>query len=165
MAFDRAHRHTLIRDLVVPAPGSERGQVTAVDVRGVHAHVSAYLLEINGAKALCAGHGGFHLGEPAAKAQVAHPAALEALGLETHEAVGDLALRCAQRPAGDGAQVEGENRVYIHGDIHVFFKSRHSPTQTDARYRYFLRCARVGVNGEMCRTASVGWRFIAQLSA
>ena len=31
-----------------------------------------------------------------------------------HEAVSDLALGCAQRPAGDGAQIERKNRVVSH---------------------------------------------------
>ena len=106
MAFDRAHRHALVRDLVVLTPGGQRGQEAAVDVCGVHTHVPPHLLEINGAKALCARHGGLYLGEPAAKAQVAHAAALKPLGLETHKAVGDLPFRCAQRPAGGGAQIE-----------------------------------------------------------
>jgi multidrug efflux pump subunit AcrB len=51
MAFDGAHGHALVRDLVVLAPGGQRGQQAAVDVRGVHTEMTAHLLKVNGSNA------------------------------------------------------------------------------------------------------------------
>jgi Rrf2 family iron-sulfur cluster assembly transcriptional regulator len=51
MAFDGAHGHALVRDLVVLAPGGQRGQQAAVDVRGVYAEVTAHLLKVNDSNA------------------------------------------------------------------------------------------------------------------
>ena len=47
--------------------------------------------------------------EPAAEAQVAHAAAVVAAGAERHRAAQDRAVGAAQRPAGGGAEVEGED--------------------------------------------------------
>jgi len=51
----------------------------------------------------------FQFGEPAFEAQKAHPAAFEALRPEALGAACDVAVAAAQRPAGGGAQIEGED--------------------------------------------------------
>ena len=48
------------------------------------------------------------VGEPAFESQVAHAAAFEALRTEAFGTAGDVAVAAALRPAGGGAQIEGE---------------------------------------------------------
>ena len=89
------------------------GQEAAVEVRGVGPGVGADFLEGDAGKA--AGEAG-HLRQPAAEAEVAHPAALEAARLEGDGARGDAAVLAAQRPAGGGAEVEGQDGAMPQGD-------------------------------------------------
>jgi hypothetical protein len=50
-----------------------------------------------------------HLRQPGPEAQEAHAATLEAAGLEGDGARGDAAVAAAQRPAGGGAEIKGED--------------------------------------------------------
>jgi hypothetical protein len=68
--------------------------------------VAAHLLEVQAVDAVA---GLLDLGEPALEAQEAHSAAFEALRPEALGAAGDVAVAAAQRPAGGGAQIEGED--------------------------------------------------------
>ena len=105
-ALDGADRHALVGDAALLAPGGEVGEEAAVQMGGVGAGVGAHLLEGDARKAAgkrC------QLTEPAAEAQVAHAAALEAARAEGDDAGGDATVLAAQRPAGGGPEVEGED--------------------------------------------------------
>ena len=93
---------------VLLAPGGQRGEQTAIDVRRISAGVAAHFLEVDGAQAADVGH---QLVEPTAEAQVAHSAAVVAARPERHRAAGDRAVAGAQRPAGGGAEIEREDRA------------------------------------------------------
>ncbi|MCY1556054.1 hypothetical protein D9M68_927670 [compost metagenome] len=88
------------------APRGERGQKTAVGVRRVGRDVAAYFLKVQAVDAVA---GLLDLGEPAFEAQEAHASAFEALRFEALRAAGDVAVAALQRPAGGGAQIEGED--------------------------------------------------------
>jgi len=82
-------------------------------MRGVHAEMTAYFLEVHGVDAVVGGALDFC--EPALEAQKAHAAALKALGLEAGKAVCDAPRRIAKSPSRGRAQIEGQNRLECHG--------------------------------------------------
>ena len=104
--LDRADRHALVRDLVVLAPRRERGEEPAVGVRCIDTSVAAHLFEIQTIDAITRL---LDLGELAFEAQETHAAPFKALWAEALGAARDMAVVAAQRPAGSGAQIEGED--------------------------------------------------------
>ena len=99
-------RHALVGHAAELGPGGQRGHQPAVDVRGIGAGMPTHLLEPDRrdrpAQLV-------ELGQPVGEAQVAHAAAVVAARAERHGAAGDQAVVRAQRPAGGGAEVEGEH--------------------------------------------------------
>src|SRR5690606_34058007 len=104
--LDGADRDALVGDRVLLAPGGEAGEKAAVGVGRIYADVPAHLLEVDGlditGEAEC-------LVEPTLEAEVAHAAAFEAVRLELGGAAEDAAAKIAERPAGRGAEIEGED--------------------------------------------------------
>ena len=90
---------------MVLAPGGEVAHKAAVGVCSIHTRVPPHFLEIHRVDGMARGP---HFVEPAFEAQEAHPAAFEALRAEAFRAAGEAAVGLAQRPAGGGAQIEGE---------------------------------------------------------
>ena len=72
--FDRSHRHSLIRYLMMLTPGRQMGHKAPVSVRGIYSGMTPYLLEIDGVYAVCASFG---VSQPSLELEESHPAALE----------------------------------------------------------------------------------------
>ena len=102
--LDGADGHALVGDRVLLAPGRQRGEQTAMDMRGVGAEMSAYFFVMDDADAGCVLR---HAVEPGAEAQVANAAAVVAARAERHRAAEDLTVSRAQCPAGGGREIEG----------------------------------------------------------
>ena len=109
--LDRAERDTLVRDLVVLAPGGQLAHEAAIRMRGVDTDVAANFFEHHLVNAFIAL---LDVGEPALEPKEAHAAAFEALGFEGLAATADAAVAAGQCPAGCGAQIEGENGRRVH---------------------------------------------------
>ena len=93
-------------DAALLAPGGERRQQAAIDMARIGASMPAHLLEGHVANAAA---DALHLIEPAAEPQEAHATAFEAARPQGEGAGGDVGRPEADRPAGGGAQVEGED--------------------------------------------------------
>jgi hypothetical protein len=86
------------------APGRQRRQQTAIDVRGIGAGMAADLFEIDHAKR----HVAVELIEPPAESQVPHTAAVVSAWPKRHGATRDRSDYWTERPSGVGAEIESD---------------------------------------------------------
>jgi len=106
--LDRADGHALVCDAMVIAPCRQDREPAAKSVCRVDPGMPANLLvdhKVNAAGLV------LDLGQPVLEAQEAHAAALPAVEPELRRAAGDGAVGAAQREAGGGAEIEGEQNI------------------------------------------------------
>jgi hypothetical protein len=103
MELDSPHWHTAVRDLVVFAPGSQRGHQATVNMSCIHALVTPDLFKVN---RLDLSNAAAYFTEPLFKPEKAHTSTLKALWLEIYPAMHNFALReCC--PASACAEING----------------------------------------------------------
>jgi hypothetical protein len=90
MELDSPDWHSAVGNLVVFAPGSQRGHQATVNMSCINALVTPYLFKVN---RLDLSNAGAYFTEPLLEPEKAHPATFKALWLEIYPAMHNLALR------------------------------------------------------------------------
>ena len=155
VALDRADRDALVRNTAQFAPARQNSQQAAVDMGRISACMPADFFEIN---RFDRPGQPVDLGQPVGEAQVAHAATVVAAGLEADGAAGDQPVKAAQRPAGDGAEVQRQNCAMALRRRHGRFRGCTEIGLGESRVSHEWSPLLVGCSGGR-RRRSCAWRY------